>query len=61
MKILIFGLPQLGKTTLAKELSYHFLLPHHNADVYREKFIDWDFTHRGRERQRFVCHDSGES
>ena len=53
MKILICGLPGSGKTTFARELSYYFLLPHHNADVYRERFIDWDFSHRGRERQAF--------
>lgn len=53
MKILICGLPGSGKSTLARELSYHFLLPHHNADVYRERYIDWDFSYRGRERQAF--------
>ena len=32
MKILIFGLPGSGKTSLSKELSYHFHIPHFNAD-----------------------------
>jgi len=51
MKILILGLPNSGKTTLARELSYHFLLPHHNADTYREYNADWDFSEMGRARQ----------
>lgn len=51
MKILILGLPGTGKTTLARELSYHFLLPHHNADTYRELYDDWDFSVEGRARQ----------
>ena len=51
MKILIFGLPGSGKTTLARELAYHFLIPHHNADSLREYYDDWDFSDTGRMRQ----------
>ena len=51
MKILILGLPGSGKSTLARELAYHFLIPHHNADTYREMFDDWDFSPEGRLRQ----------
>ena len=51
MKILIFGINNTGKTTLARELAYHFMVPHYNADTIREYNNDWDFSEEGRLRQ----------
>lgn len=52
MRILLFGLPGSGKTTLAEEVMK--LLPntaHLNADAVRKAFEDWDFSPAGRARQ----------
>lgn len=51
MKILIFGLPGSGKTTLAKLLVPMFNAVWLNADKVREEANDWDFTIEGRDRQ----------
>lgn len=51
MKILIFGLPGSGKTTLAKPLSELLGGIHINADAVRQHYDDWDFTPEGRMRQ----------
>ena len=51
MKILIFGLPGSGKTTLAKPLSELLGAVHLNADAVRDEYDDWDFTPAGRQRQ----------
>ena len=51
MKILIFGLPGSGKTTLAKPFAELLGGVHINADAIRTKYDDWDFTPEGRMRQ----------
>ena len=51
MKILIFGLPGSGKTTLAKPFAELVGGVHINADAVRTTYDDWDFTPEGRMRQ----------
>lgn len=51
MKILIFGLPGSGKTTLAKPFAELINGVHINADAVRKEYDDWDFTPEGRMRQ----------
>jgi len=57
MKILIFGLPGSGKTTLAKPFAELIGGVHINADAVRKKYDDWDFSPAGRLRQSLrMCH-----
>jgi adenylylsulfate kinase len=51
MKILIFGLPGSGKTTLAKPLAELLGGISINADEVRTEYDDWDFSPEGRMRQ----------
>ena len=51
MKILIFGLPGSGKTTLAKPFAQLINGVHINADEVRKNYNDWDFSIEGRIRQ----------
>ena len=51
MKILIFGLPGSGKTTLAKPFAELIGAVHINADEVRSRYSDWDFSIEGRIRQ----------
>lgn len=53
MKVLIFGLPGSGKTTLAKPFSELVGGVHLNADEIRKQYNDWDFTPEGRMRQAY--------
>lgn len=51
MKILIFGLPGSGKTTLATPFAELIGGVHLNADAVRQTYKDWDFSPEGRIRQ----------
>lgn len=51
MKILVFGLPGSGKTTLAEPLARLLGAVHLNADAIRTEYNDWDFSPEGRIRQ----------
>ena len=56
MKILIFGLPGSGKTTLAKPFADLFGAVHINADAVRTQYegpdmTKWDFSLEGRMQQ----------
>ena len=51
MKLLIYGLPGSGKTTLSKKIAEMLSWQHLNADEVRERFNNWDFTENGRRRQ----------
>jgi adenylylsulfate kinase len=51
MKILVFGLPGAGKSTLAEPLAKLVGGVHLNADRIREENNDWDFSPEGRMRQ----------
>ncbi len=51
LKILIFGLPGSGKTTLAKPFAELVGGVHINADAVRTSYNDWDFSLSGRIRQ----------
>ena len=53
MKILIFGLPGSGKTTLAKPFAELINAVHINADAVRKEYDDWDFSIEGRIRQAY--------
>ena len=57
LRILIFGLPGSGKTTLAIKLATGLDAVHLNADEVREQFQDWDFSNEGRLRQAFRMSD----
>lgn len=51
MKILVFGLPGSGKTTLARPFADLIGGVHINADAVRTRYDDWDFSMEGRMRQ----------
>ena len=57
MKILIMGMPETGKSTLANQICLELKAKLLNADQIREKFDDWDFTERGRIRQAYRMRD----
>ena len=61
LRILIFGLPGSGKTTLATKLAKKLGAAHLNADEVRGRFEDWDFSDEGRLRQAFRMSDLAKS
>lgn len=60
-KVLIFGLPGSGKTTLAKKLMVCIDdCVHINADAVRQAANDWDFSAQGRIQQAYRMHSLAE-
>ena len=57
MKILVFGLPESGKTTLAEKLQKELQYNWFNADEVRKHHNDWDFSEEGRIRQAYRMRD----
>jgi adenylylsulfate kinase len=51
MKVLVFGLPGSGKSTLSEPLAELVEGVWLNADAVREEYNDWDFSDEGRMRQ----------
>jgi len=51
MKVLIYGLPGAGKSTLAEPFAKLIGGVWINADKVRERYNDWDFSPEGRIRQ----------
>jgi len=51
MKVLVFGLPGSGKSTLSEPLAELVEGVWLNADAVREEYDDWDFSDEGRMRQ----------
>lgn len=51
MKVLVFGLPGSGKSTLSEPLAEQVEGVWINADAIREEYDDWDFSDEGRMRQ----------
>lgn len=51
MKVLVFGLPGSGKSTLSEPLAEQVEGVWLNADAIREEYNDWDFSDEGRMRQ----------
>ena len=54
MKILVYGLPTSGKTTLGKKITdalSNSVVRHYDADTVREAWDDWAFDQNGRHRQ----------
>ncbi len=53
MLILVMGLPETGKSTLARAMAITLGARHFDADNVRRSFNDWDFTVNGRMAQAY--------